>query len=81
MGFSENINKIKPCFNQRCYLNMNCLCQSPNIVYGNESCANQYTISDKPDTKEKELKTLRSSHVKRVKTCRERRYKENGGKE
>lgn len=74
-------NKVKPCFNQKCYLNDKCFCQSVIVIEGRGSCASQYNISDKPYDKDKELKSLRSSHVKRVKACRERGLKQNGGKE
>ena len=74
-------NKVKPCFNQKCYLNDKCFCQSVIVIEGRGPCASQYNISDKPYDKDKELKSLRSSHVKRVKACRERGLKQNGGKE
>lgn len=52
--------KVKPCFNQKCWLNKNCFCQSPIVINGIEGCENQHKISEKPGDKEKMLKTLRN---------------------
>lgn len=63
-------NKVKPCFNQECLLNKNCFCESNIVIEGKSGCKSQHKISDKPNDKDKILKTFRN---------RQGNYNKDGG--